>query len=473
MGRQSLQSNETFKELFEKFECLLEVVLLALTFYLVWRNSYPDDLFHDFQHRGKYVLMGLYALILLLIMRLSEGFKFGYYKLTDVLISQWVALVIVNFITYWQMALIANGMIAVKPFFWMTVIGIAISSVCCIIFNWVYEWLHERKSILMVYGTENALQLAGKTNARLSGYRVDGTVYVEENMDAIFDLMENYDAVLINDVPPRRRNRILKYCYNNNKEVYIVPKISDIVIRGAEDFTLLDTPIITIKSGGLTMGQRILKRTFDIILSVIALIPASVIILVTAVAIKIEDRGPVFFVQKRVTRDGEVFGLLKLRSMIVGADKNGVNPTVDHDARITKVGRIIRPTRIDELPQLFNILSGKMSIVGPRPERVEHVKKYSEAIPEFVFREKVKAGLTGYAQIYGRYNTTAYDKIRLDLTYIQNYSFILDIKLVIRTLRVLFQKESTEGFDEEQAEFMRSQKNLQQRSEGRHEHSRH
>ena len=472
MADHTLKNNDTFKELFEKFECLIEVVLLALTYYVVWRNSYPSYLFHDFQHRGKFVLMGLYALILLLVMRMSEGFKYGYYKLTDVLISQWVALVIVNFITYWQMSLIANGMIAVKPFVWMTLIEIVIASVCCVLFNFVYEWLHDQKSILMIYGTENALQLAGKTNARLSGYRVDGTIYVEENMGTIFDMMAGYDAVLINDVPPRRRNKILKYCYNNNKEVYIVPKISDIVIRGAEDFTLLDTPIITIKHDGLTMGQRIVKRTFDIILSVIALIPASIIILIAAIAIKIEDGGPVFFVQRRVTRDGEVFGLLKLRSMIVGADKHGVNPTVEHDARITKVGHFIRPTRIDELPQLFNILSGKMSIVGPRPERVEHVRQYSEAIPEFVFREKVKAGLTGYAQIYGRYNTTAYDKIRLDLTYIQNYSFILDIKLVIRTLRVLFQKESTEGFDEEQAEFMRTQQELQMREQTR-THSKH
>lgn len=472
MADHTLKNNDTFKELFEKFECLIEVVLLALTYYVVWRNSYPSYLFHDFQHRGKFVLMGLYALILLLVMRMSEGFKYGYYKLTDVLISQWVALVIVNFITYWQMSLIANGMIAVKPFVWMTLIEIVIASVCCVLFNFVYEWLHDQKSILMIYGTENALQLAGKTNARLSGYRVDGTIYVEENMGTIFDMMAGYDAVLINDVPPRRRNKILKYCYNNNKEVYIVPKISDIVIRGAEDFTLLDTPIITIKHDGLTMGQRIVKRTFDIILCIIALIPASIIILIAAIAIKIEDGGPVFFVQRRVTRDGEVFGLLKLRSMIVGADKHGVNPTVEHDARITKVGHFIRPTRIDELPQLFNILSGKMSIVGPRPERVEHVRQYSEAIPEFVFREKVKAGLTGYAQIYGRYNTTAYDKIRLDLTYIQNYSFILDIKLVIRTLRVLFQKESTEGFDEEQAEFMRTQQELQMREQTR-THSKH
>jgi len=459
----TLQDNQTYKELFERLECLLEIVLLALIFYIVWRNGYPEHLFHNFEHRGKFVLIGLYGLILWIILRLSEGFKFGYYKLMDVLISQWVALVIANFITYWQMALIANGMISVRPFLLMTAIQIAFSSICCIVFNWIYDRMHDQTRMIMIYGTENALQLQQKTNMRLSSYHVDEAVYVEENIEALYDMLDGYDAVLINDVPPRRRNKILKYCYSHNKEVYIVPKISDIVIRGAEDFTLLDTPIITIKTGGLTMSQRIIKRAFDILLSVIALIPASVIILIVAIAIKIEDHGPVFFVQKRVTRDGKVFGLLKLRSMVVGADKHGVNPTVDNDARITKVGRFIRPTRIDELPQLFNILSGKMSIVGPRPERVEHVKKYSEAIPEFVFREKVKAGLTGYAQIYGRYNTTAYDKIRLDLTYIQNYSLILDIKLIIRTLRVLFQKESTEGFEEDQAEFIRSQKNEQGR----------
>ncbi|MCR5135339.1 MAG: exopolysaccharide biosynthesis polyprenyl glycosylphosphotransferase [Clostridiales bacterium] len=463
MSNRTLQDNQTYKELFERLECLLEIVLLALIFYMVWRNGYPHHLFHNFEHRGKYVLMGLYALILWIILQLSEGFKFGYYKLTDVLISQWVALVIANFITYWQMALIANGMIAVKPFLLMTLIEIAFASLCCVVFNWIYDRMHEQTRMLMIYGTENALSLEQKTNMRLSSYHVDETVSVEENMETILGMLDGYDAVLINDVPPRRRNRILKYCYRHNKEVYIVPKISDIVIRGAEDFTLLDTPIITIKSGGLTMSQRIVKRALDILLSFIALIPATVIILIVAIAIKIEDHGPVFFVQKRVTRDGKVFGLLKLRSMVVGADKHGVNPTVDNDARITKVGHFIRPTRIDELPQLFNILSGKMSIVGPRPERVEHVKRYSEAIPEFVFREKVKAGLTGYAQIYGRYNTTAYDKIRLDLTYIQNYSLILDIKLIIRTLRVLFQKESTEGFEEDQAEFIRSQKNEQGR----------
>ena len=456
MKEKTLQDNQTYKDLFEKLECLLEVVCLAFFYYYVWHSYYSDGVEHNFEHRGKFVLIGVYALMTLLVMKLAEGFKFGYYKLSDVLISQLVALVVVNFITYWQLALIANGMIAVRPIVFMTLIEILFSSVCCILFNWIYDKMHDQTRMIMVYGTENALSLEQKTNMRLTGYHVAETVSAEENAETILSMIDDYDAVLINDIPPRRRNRILKYCYNHNKEVYIVPKISDIVIRGAEDFTLLDTPIITIKTYGLTMSQRIVKRTFDILLSAVALIPASVVILAVAIAIKIEDHGPVFFVQRRVTRDGKVFGLLKLRSMVVGADKHGVNPTVDNDARITKVGRFIRPTRIDELPQLFNILSGKMSIVGPRPERVEHVRKYSEAIPEFVFREKVKAGLTGYAQIYGRYNTTAYDKIRLDLTYIQNYSLILDIKLIIRTLRVLFQKESTEGFEEDQIEFLQT-----------------
>lgn len=173
--------------------------------------------------------------------------------------------------------------------------------------------------------------------------------------------------------------------------------------------------------------------------------------LVVAIAIKMEDGGPVFFKQERVTRDEKRFDILKFRSMIVDAEKAGqVIPATDHDPRITKVGRVIRATRIDELPQIINILKGEMSIVGPRPERVEHVEKYQGEIPEFVYRTKVKGGLTGYAQIYGKYNTSPYDKLRLDLTYIEEYSILLDIKLILMTLQIMVRKESTEGFKKEE-----------------------
>ena len=191
-------------------------------------------------------------------------------------------------------------------------------------------------------------------------------------------------------------------------------------------------------------------------LSLIALIVLSPILVITAIAIKLEDHGDIFFTQDRCTIDGRVFKIYKFRSMIMDAEKDGrPHPAGEKDDRITKVGHIIRACRVDELPQLINILKGDMSIVGPRPERVEHVKLYTEQIEEFPFREKVKGGLTGYAQVYGRYNTTALDKLKLDLIYITNYSILLDIQIIFETVKILFRKESTEGFSEEQQEEMR------------------
>ena len=172
--------------------------------------------------------------------------------------------------------------------------------------------------------------------------------------------------------------------------------------------------------------------------------------LAIAIAIKIEDHGPVFYRQKRVTKDGKVFDILKFRSMIVDAEKGGYDLSMranGKDPRITKVGSVIRAIRVDELPQILNILKGDMSIVGPRPERVENVEEYARDIPEWHLREKVKGGLTGYAQIFGRYNTSPLNKTKLDIMYIENYSLLLDIKLIFLTVRILFSKESTEGFE--------------------------
>ena len=141
--------------------------------------------------------------------------------------------------------------------------------------------------------------------------------------------------------------------------------------------------------------------------------------------------------------------------MIEDAEKDGKpHPAGENDDRITRVGRIIRACRVDELPQLLNIIKGEMSIVGPRPERVEHVQMYTEEIPEFVFRLKVKAGLTGMAQVYGKYNTTALDKLKFDLLYITNFSILLDLQIIFETVKILFQKESTEGFSEERVQEM-------------------
>ena len=205
----------------------------------------------------------------------------------------------------------------------------------------------------------------------------------------------------------------------------------------------------------MSLEQAAVKRLSDIAMSVIGLIIALPFMLIIAIAIKAEDGGPVFFRQARCTKDGRVFDILKFRSMIVDAEKSGISvPATEKDPRITRVGSVIRATRLDELPQLINILKGDMSVVGPRPERIEHVREYCDEIPEFQYRMSVKGGLTGYAQVYGKYNTSAYDKLKLDLLYIQNYSLVLDLEIILKTIQVLFTRESTEGFAAEKSEAM-------------------
>ncbi|MBQ3774135.1 MAG: sugar transferase, partial [Pseudobutyrivibrio sp.] len=298
--------------------------------------------------------------------------------------------------------------------------------------------------LLMVYGNKESVSLKLKMDTRTDSYNICRIVSIDEGIDNIIDLLVDYDGIVISDVSAEQRNDLLKYCYMHEIETYITPKISDVIISGGEGIHQFDTPIVLINTTGLTPEQRIVKRFFDVVLCVIAAVVLSPLMLIIAAAIKLEDHGPVFYKQARVTRDGKVFDILKFRSMVEDAEQR---PATDDDDRITKVGHVIRATRVDELPQLFNIIKGEMSIVGPRPERIEHVQKYTEAIPEFEFRSKVKGGLTGFAQIYGKYNTSAYDKLKLDLMYIENYSFLLDLKLILMTIRIVFKKESTEGFD--------------------------
>lgn len=227
---------------------------------------------------------------------------------------------------------------------------------------------------------------------------------------------------------------------------YTVPKISDIINRSSDDLNLFDTPLLLSRNEDLKIEQVFCKRLMDIIFSVAGLIVSSPFFLIIAVLIKATDGGPVFYKQTRLTKDRKEFMIYKFRTMIQDAEKDGhARLASEKDDRILPVGRFLRATRLDELPQLINILKGEMSVVGPRPERPELAAEIEEELPEFAYRLKVKAGLTGYAQIYGKYNTTSYDKLKLDLTYIRNYSFFLDLKLMIMTPKIMLMKESTEG----------------------------
>lgn len=448
MKIRSFNSLKGSRNLIRGINGFIEVAVLTVLYYLVWRLRYQAGDFPQYLGYGKYVLMGVYGLLVAITFASFDGFQFGHLRLTDIVVSQGIALVIVNFITYFQLSLIANRLISLIPMLILMLLQTVVIVALPYVYSAIFHRIYRAHKMIMVCGTDCNVSLKIKMESRPDKYRINKIIFVDQGMDAVFAAISEYDSVILNDISAEIRNDILKFCYDHEIRTYVTPKLSDIVMRGSTEICLFDTPLLLVRGAGLTFSQRCLKRIMDILLCLLAMIIALPIMLIVAVAIKLNDGGPVFYKQKRVTRDGKIFDILKFRSMIVNAESAGKSqPATDNDPRITKVGKIIRATRIDELPQILNILKGDMSIVGPRPERVEHVEKYTAEIPEFSYRTKVKGGLTGYAQIYGKYNTTAYDKLRLDLMYIENYSILLDIKLILLTLRVIFKKESTEGFD--------------------------
>ncbi len=447
MKKLSRGAYEDTKGFLRVAETLLEVLILTVLYYLFWRNGY--DMF-AFEYKGKYVLMGVYGLIMYLIFQNADCTMFGQLNRVDLIIGQVISLLLVNFITYLQLCLIGNALISPVPM--VNLFGI--QAVCAIILIFVYTTLYHKlyapHNMLLIFGSRNGVGLKFKMDARKDKYNVTNLISAEAGYDAIIQEIPKYDAVIFNDVAAPLRNDLLKFCYRYRVRTYLAPKLTDIMIRGAKNISLFDTPLLLVKGTGLTPAQRVGKRAMDIVLALCVLVVVWPILLGAAVAIKLEDGGPVFFRQKRMTRNGREFEILKFRSMIVDAEKyTGAVLASENDPRITKVGKFLRATRMDELPQLLNILKGDMSIVGPRPERKVIADEYCKEIPEFAYRTKVRGGVTGYAQIYGKYNTSAYDKLRLDLMYIENYSFLLDIKLIILTLRIIFSKESTEGIDKQ------------------------
>ena len=441
------KKRESTKGLLRGIESFFEVVVLSVIYYITWNVFYNEGPFPLFLYKGKYVLMGIYAVLAYLFIKNTDGFQFGDLRRTDLGLAQWIAITITNIVTYFQLCLISNTMISPWPMVLLTLVDIFVTTFFVFFYVYVYRHIYAPRSIVMIFGTDAALSLKFKIDSRSDKYSLKKLIPAELGFEKICEEIIKYDAVVINDLPATLRNDVLKFCYEHELRSYVVPKITDVFIRGAKDVSIFDTPIFLVKGTGLTITQKAVKRLLDIVVSVIAMIPALPIMLIVALAIKLEDGGPVFYKQKRATIGGEEFEILKFRSMIVDAERfAGAQFATENDPRITKVGKTIRALRLDELPQIINILKGDMSVVGPRPERKDFIEEFCKEIPEFKYRLKVKGGLTGYAQIYGKYNTGAYDKLRMDLLYIENYSLLLDIKLILTTIRIMFSKESTEGF---------------------------
>ncbi|MCC8081980.1 MAG: exopolysaccharide biosynthesis polyprenyl glycosylphosphotransferase [Lachnospiraceae bacterium] len=437
-----------FKGFIRKIEGLVEVIIFVFIYYFIWKMAYRGEEFPNYYGNGKYLLALVYAFLVFVFFYLCDSFKYGHRKMTEVIISQWISMVLVNIITYFQLCLIANRMVSPFPVIVLLAIDLFIAALCTYIFTSIYHHVYVPKNMVMIYGNEKAVDLKFKMDTRPDKYCVTKVLSCEEGYETIRNEIAGHDAVIINDVPAQIRNDILKYCYAKGVRTYVVPKVSDIIVGGADEINLFDTPLLLVKGRGISPAQKALKRVGDIILCLIALIPGLPIMAVVAACIRHEDHGPVFYKQKRVTEGGRVFEILKFRSMVVDADKiEGAVLATEDDPRITKTGRVIRAIRFDELPQILNILKGDMSWVGPRPEQVGYTEEFIKEMPEYAFRTKVIGGLTGYAQIYEKYNSSPYDKARLDLMYIENYSLFLDIKLLFMTVQILLKKESTEGID--------------------------
>ncbi|MDE6918685.1 MAG: exopolysaccharide biosynthesis polyprenyl glycosylphosphotransferase, partial [Lachnospiraceae bacterium] len=391
-------------------------------------------------------------ILLLFFTATYGGLKVGYLKPMDVFFSQVISLLCANIVSYFQISLLSLGLVTPYPLLLMMLGQIVVSAGWTLVSHKLYQRFFPPKQLLFISGGRPTEDILKKFETRRDKYNIIKCAAESEGLEALErEIVSRYDGVVLWDMDTAIRNRLLKFCYSRGIRVYMMPKIPDIMIKGSDQLHLFDTPILLTREYAMTIEQRAVKRLIDIVCAMILMIVTAPFMIVTAAAIKLYDGGPVLYKQVRCTRDMREFRILKFRSMCTDAEKDGVaRLAAKNDSRITPIGKFIRMTRIDELPQLFNILNGEMSFIGPRPERPEIIRQYQEDMPEFTFRTKVKAGLAGYAQVYGKYNTTPYDKLKLDLFYIENYSVWLDLKLMLLTLKILFQAESTEGVDENQ-----------------------
>lgn len=453
-----MNNYEKYKRLIRFLAGVLLIGIQSWIFMQVWIHCYNEHMEMPYQRMGHYFLAAVYAVMLYVSSSMYGSLRLGYFRNGELIYTHTLATICANAVSYIPIVLLVKHFKTVMPLVFMTAGQFVIICIWGYLANGIYRKLYPPRKVIMIYGERPVAALMNKLNSREDCFEIGEVVKIQTVTEELKEKLLQYEGVVICDIPSKMRNELLKFCYGKSLRVYSTPKISDIIIRSAESMHYFDTPLLLSRNDGLSIEQAFIKRAMDIFVSAVMLVITSPVFLVTAAAIKMHDGGPVFFYQERCTKDGKVFSICKFRSMIVDAEKNGASvPATERDPRITPVGNIIRKLRIDELPQLLNILKGEMSLVGPRPERVEHVHLYSESIPEFAYRMKVKGGLTGYAQVYGKYNTTAYDKLKMDLMYIQNYSVLLDIEILFKTIKILFEKESTEGFSNEVSAAMEQQ----------------
>ena len=398
------------------------------------------------------ITVSTFVVVGLLFLSVYGRYDVGRRKSKPIIYSLALAIACTDIITYFQLMIMRTNRPDMFGFRFLSLglllLVFLVQVVVIVIFtyfgNWLFFLIHEPEKCCVITSSQKSLDDIVFAMQRFKKqYQVSSVL--DYHSDQIKEHIKEVQTVFIYDVPVEARTDIMRWCYRYKVNVYFNPEIEDIMELNAEQYVLDDVYLFNRNVKALTMEQRVAKRLMDIAFALIFGILSSPVWLCAMSAIKLEDGGPVFFKQKRATIHGKLFDVYKLRTMKPNNDNHSATK---NDNRITKVGAFLRRTRIDEIPQLLNVLKGDMTLVGPRPEMLKNVEEYTEELPEFKYRLRVKAGLTGYAQIMGKYNTTPKDKLVMDMMYIEQFSIIKDIQIIFQTVIVLLKKDSTEAFDE-------------------------
>lgn len=445
--------------MFKKFESTILFIMKLLlfcacagVFFLIFGSKFYFMLIPT---RTSFITLGVFTLVYMMMNIIYGGFDIGKRKSKPIIYSFVLSVFFTDIAAHFFMCImnitvVHNGKFVYDyPLLLLLTYIIQIFIIVVFTYGGNYLYFSANKphdSIIITRKGEQTDSIVSKIGRYKKQYNITETVFIDD--PDILKKIDKADSIFFYNLSVPERNAFVEYCYHCKKDIYYSVELSDIVSLGSHRVYFDDKSMVYAPVKGLTFEQRVIKRIMDLVIAGFGLIITSPIFLITALCIKLEDGGPVFYKQERATYAGKIFNVIKFRSMKV--EDGSIHKSVTkNDDRITRTGRIIRKFRIDELPQLINVIKSDMSIVGPRPEMVENVEKYTKELPEFAYRQRAKAGLTGMAQIYGKYNTSPKDKLIFDLTYINEYSVWLDIKLIFRTLLVLLTPDkSTEAFED-------------------------
>lgn len=428
---------------------VLDAAMVTVPFALCWMLYYADRVDAPFYAKGNWLVIALFFILYIIFGRVYDAFLISINRISEIIYSQALAFLVSDGIMYIVIWLLSKHLPNVIPGLMAIVGQLVLASLWALLAHKWYFATFPARVTAIIYDMRKGMTDLIESYGLDAKYDVKMTAHVDECI-ANLSMLHDMQTVFLSGIHSHERNIIIKYCVAHDIDVFVIPRVGDVLMSAARPMHMFHLPMLHLGRYSVQPEYLFFKRLVDVLISGVMLIVLSPIMLIVAACIKATDGGPVFYKQVRLTKDGKTFKILKFRSMRVDAEKDGVArlSTGSKDDRVTPVGRVIRACRLDELPQLLNILAGDMTLVGPRAERPEIAAKYEEELPEFALRLQSKAGLTGYAQIYGKYNTTPYDKLQMDLMYMAHPSIIEDFKIMFATVKILFMPESTEGVAE-------------------------